>query len=307
MNCSYCRTWNPETEHRCRRCGRRLNGSANDTLSDTVTHYQLNGVAGNLAAVLEPVRRQPAAQPQTRETVVRNSSPQGTLFSERPVSNVIPFESLAPGYTRAPVPRRAPAAPKTAPGLNKPASKRETRSAETVDQPSLDFLPAAPLAPRTLPTTVEAQIFCDAPVATTSHRMLAAFLDLSVILMGYALFVLVFYLRAGELFLNRLNLIVFGAALVLIALFYGLIWMLAKTETPGMRWTHLRLINFDGFPPDRYHRALRYFSTLISVAPGCLGLLWALVDEESLTWHDHISKTFPTFVQPERNFVRRGR
>ena len=24
------------------------------------------------------------------------------------------------------------------------------------------------------------------------------------------------------------------------------------------------------------------------------GLIWALVDEESLTWHDHISKTFPT-------------
>jgi len=23
-------------------------------------------------------------------------------------------------------------------------------------------------------------------------------------------------------------------------------------------------------------------------------LVWALVDEENLTWHDHISKTFPT-------------
>jgi hypothetical protein len=24
--------------------------------------------------------------------------------------------------------------------------------------------------------------------------------------------------------------------------------------------------------------------------------VWALVDEESLTWHDHISKTFPTLA-----------
>jgi hypothetical protein len=24
------------------------------------------------------------------------------------------------------------------------------------------------------------------------------------------------------------------------------------------------------------------------------GLIWALVDEDSLTWHDHISGTFPT-------------
>jgi len=271
-------------------------------LTETGTNYTLNGVNGNLAAVLQPVRRQPAAQ--TQEAMPQNASRQASLFPERPVSNVIPFESLAPAVPRAPAPRRAPAAPKSAP----PAARREARPpAKTADQPTLDFLPPAPPAPRTLPTTVEAQIFCDALVATTPHRMLAAALDLSVILMGYGLFVAVVYLRAGVLVLNRLNLLVFGAALVLVALFYGLLWMLAKTETPGMRWTHLRLINFDGFPPDRYQRALRYFSTLISIAPGCLGLLWALVDEESLTWHDHISKTFPTFVQPERNFVRRGR
>ena len=33
--------------------------------------------------------------------------------------------------------------------------------------------------------------------------------------------------------------------------------------------------------------------SLLSACPG-LGLVWALVDEENLTWHDHISKTFPT-------------
>jgi hypothetical protein len=35
-------------------------------------------------------------------------------------------------------------------------------------------------------------------------------------------------------------------------------------------------------------------SGFLSLAAGGLGLLWALVDEETLTWHDHISKTFPT-------------
>jgi hypothetical protein len=27
-----------------------------------------------------------------------------------------------------------------------------------------------------------------------------------------------------------------------------------------------------------------------------MGLIWALVDEDSLTWHDHISSTFPTLA-----------
>ncbi len=34
----------------------------------------------------------------------------------------------------------------------------------------------------------------------------------------------------------------------------------------------------------------------LSLMAGGIGLLWGLVDEETLTWHDHISKTFPTPV-----------
>jgi hypothetical protein len=41
-------------------------------------------------------------------------------------------------------------------------------------------------------------------------------------------------------------------------------------------------------------RALRQMVSLLSLLSAGLGLVWALVDEENLTWHDHISKTFPT-------------
>jgi hypothetical protein len=36
------------------------------------------------------------------------------------------------------------------------------------------------------------------------------------------------------------------------------------------------------------------FGSFLSYTVGGLGLVWALVDEEQLAWHDHISKTFPT-------------
>jgi hypothetical protein len=61
-----------------------------------------------------------------------------------------------------------------------------------------------------------------------------------------------------------------------------------------MCWTQLQLVNFDGRRPERDQRLERLFASCLSVAAAFLGIIWALVDEECLTWHDHISKTFPT-------------
>jgi uncharacterized RDD family membrane protein YckC len=85
---------------------------------------------------------------------------------------------------------------------------------------------------------------------------------------------------------------------------YGLIWAIAGRETAGMRWTDLQLITFDGFPVDGRSRASRVASTWLSFCSGGLGVLWAVADEENLTWHDHISKTFPTIREEPQSFVR---
>jgi hypothetical protein len=66
------------------------------------------------------------------------------------------------------------------------------------------------------------------------------------------------------------------------------------------------LINFDGFPPDGRARALRLMGGWISILSGGLGLVWALLDEEGLTWHDHMSKTFPTLRESTSIVVRHG-
>jgi uncharacterized RDD family membrane protein YckC len=99
--------------------------------------------------------------------------------------------------------------------------------------------------------------------------------------------------------------LIMGAAALLIAMFYGFVWVCAGGRSPGMRAFSLTLINFDGYPPDGASRWLRYLGACLGYCAGGLGLLWALLDEESLAWHDHISKTFPTFHGPETSFVRR--
>jgi uncharacterized RDD family membrane protein YckC len=161
-------------------------------------------------------------------------------------------------------------------------------------QQSLDFHggPANPAV--ALGTEVHAVIYCDAPVALPAHRMIAAAFDASMVLIAVGLFLGIFFLSGGVLLLSKQNAPLLISVAALMALFYRFLWVLGNGETPGMRFAGLRLVNFDGRSPDRDQRAFRQLSSLLSFLSAGLGLVWALVDEENLTWHDHISKTFPT-------------
>lgn len=137
-------------------------------------------------------------------------------------------------------------------------------------------------------------IDCDAPVAAPTHRLVAAAVDGSLVLMGVAVFLTIFFLSGGQVALDRQALSFMLGVTVVIALFYRALWCLANGDSPGMRFAGLRLVDFDGRRPDREQRGIRQIASLLSLLSAGLGLVWALVDEENLTWHDHISKTFPT-------------
>ncbi|MGA3020235.1 MAG: RDD family protein [Bryobacteraceae bacterium] len=230
---------------------------------------------------------------------------QGSLFPERPSANVIPIESFAapPVVRSAPTPKPAPRPrPSTASTPAKPAPHHAARVAE--GQGKLDFLPSAPPKPRTLSTTVEAVIYCEAPVASSTHRAVAAAIDWTMVMIAYGLFLLTFHLCGGEFAITRNTLPVFGAAFLLVGFTYGIYWTVAGTETAGMRWTQLRLITFGGFPLEGRHRIMRFAGACLSRCTG-LGLLWSLADEENLAWQDHISGTFPTPYELESRIFQR--
>jgi uncharacterized RDD family membrane protein YckC len=273
VTCTYCGCRNADDEIRCRRCGRKP--------GDTLTGEFPLRTDGALATA-----PQPAAKPAMRTTSTPDLSRavQRPLFQDRPAPNVIPFETYAPVEPR---PRRAdPAKPR-----RPQTAKAKPRVSEA--QASLEFLPAIPDQPRTLGTTVEAVIICEAPVATPIHRAIAAVLDWSMVFLGYGLFLLAYSLAGGQFVMGKSNLIIFAATFLLVALTYGLFWAIAGTETAGMRWVGLRLITFEGFPPEPQQRFLRFAGSCLSLGT-VVGLLWSLADEESLGWQDHISRTFPT-------------
>lgn len=282
MTCSYCGARNDDGEHRCRRCGRRP--------GDVLSVGALAAKPAPAPAIVDRAAPAPEAGRLSRAPNLARAQ-QRSLFPERSDSNVIPFESYAPDSQAAPrrvKPAAGRIATKTAP--------RCPRISE--DQGTLDFMPALPPAPRKLGTTVDAVIVCAAPVATPLHRAVAAALDWSLVLIGYGLFLAGYFLTGdflgGARFIpDRLNFGVFGGALMLIALTYGLMFALAGCETAGMKWAHLRLTTFDGFKPDGRQRFYRFVGSCLSLCT-VLGLAWSLADEESLGWQDHISRTFPT-------------
>jgi len=145
-----------------------------------------------------------------------------------------------------------------------------------------------------LPVNAQADlIYCDAPVALPAHRLVAAAVDTSMVLIGLGIFLLIFFL-GGDLVINRQTAPFLVAVGAVIALFYRSLWYFGNGDTPGMRFAGLQLVDFDGRRPDREQRGMRQVAGLLSLLAAGLGLVWALVDEENLTWHDHISKTFPT-------------
>jgi len=282
MTCNYCGARNTDGEERCRRCGRREPGlPAGELLVD-----------GALAAEVQ-------AAPEAPRMRSMENAVQPRLFYERPAPNVIPFEEFAPPpppparRSRTTSSRTSATGSGTGSG-SRPAPRRSARKTQVPDsQQKLDFLTPMPPKPRTLGTSVEAVIYCEAPVATPSHRAAAAAVDWSLVLIAYGLFLAIFRLSGGEFVMNRTGLSLLGGALPLIALVYMLLYAVAGSETAGMQCTRLAVITFDGERPERKQWILRFLGSCLSHGT-VLGMLWIFADEEGLTWQDHISDTFPT-------------
>jgi uncharacterized RDD family membrane protein YckC len=166
-----------------------------------------------------------------------------------------------------------------------------TADLTALQQQAFDFQPIAKTQPSRLPSQSPSRRI---PVAVPVHRLLAGVLDTSMILAGVALMTLVLHLMIGLGFLGAYWLPALAGLTGFVTVLYKMLWIWAETESPGLRWVQLRLVNFDGRSPDRRQRLQRFGWSAVSLMAGSLGLLWSLVDEESLTWHDHSSKTFLT-------------
>jgi uncharacterized RDD family membrane protein YckC len=264
------------------RCGRR----PGDTLMDRGGVPIVNGALATQLRTQPDARVVEMAPPEKSKRKPNLANAVQTSFFQP--ANVIPMPP-PPRVAAKPRPR-AQAQP-----INQTQPQRPQRRAKPAPagQGTLDFLPAAPAKPRQLGTTVDAVIYCDAPVATNTHRAVATALDSSMVVLAYVMVVAAYIVAGGGFDLSRSSLIAFAGMFLLTGLCYGFLFAWTGADTPGMRWTGLTLTTFEGFPPDRRQRLVRFLASCLNRCT-FLGMLWLLLDEESLGWHDHISRTFPT-------------
>ena len=241
-------------------------------------------LAVSVAEAAEAAEAAPSSEPQWRLELNRKVEAyrerHGTAPPKPPQSR-LPF----PEPAVAPAPRPALARlPKP-----KPVERQGSERLQIfVDQQGLDF-PAG-----TIPSPNHALV----PVAGLSRRALAWCIDIGFLVACWGMFLGLLAGLGVEIATNRLALGICLAILFLLyAQYFGLFTTFGGT-TPGMRVAHLRVVSFDGNPPTPKQLLWRSLGYLVAGGAVMLGFLWALWDEDRLSWQDRTSQTYLTSLVP---------
>jgi uncharacterized RDD family membrane protein YckC len=135
------------------------------------------------------------------------------------------------------------------------------------------------------------------PVASIDDRRFAAVADAACLLFAYGAFLALFSSVGGQFTLSKLSAAVCAATLAIVYLQYFALFTVFGGATPGMMLRGLQVVSFSGDTPTPRQMLLRSAGYLLSAGTFFLGFLWAIWDEDSLTWHDRISHTYLTSAQ----------
>lgn len=129
-------------------------------------------------------------------------------------------------------------------------------------------------------------------LASFSRRAIAAVVDGALIVGAFLAAALLAARNMDQL--PSLKLLEIGAAAGLFAmgLLYQALFFTFAEGTPGMKYARVSLCTFDDQSPTRAQLHGRLGALLLSVLPLGLGLAWAIFDENHLTWHDRLSRTY---------------
>jgi uncharacterized RDD family membrane protein YckC len=129
-------------------------------------------------------------------------------------------------------------------------------------------------------------------VAPISWRLLAAMVDGSLITGAFLAAAMVAMSRMAELPGPRATEMGGGLALAGTAVLYQMLFFTLGKTTPGMRYARLSLQTLGNGQTTRGERWKRLGAMMLSLAPMGLGAVWALFDEQHLSWHDRLSGTY---------------
>jgi uncharacterized RDD family membrane protein YckC len=149
------------------------------------------------------------------------------------------------------------------------------------------------------------------PVASMEDRRLAGLADAACLLFAYGAFLALFGSLGGQFTLSKLSAAVCAATFAIVYFQYFALFTVFGGTTPGMMLRGLQVVSFDGESPAPAQMAWRSAGYILSAATCFIGFLWSMWDEDELTWHDRLSRTYlsraETFADIEPSTVAQGR
>ena len=130
------------------------------------------------------------------------------------------------------------------------------------------------------------------PVATIEERRLAGLVDAACLLFACGGFLALFGSLGGHFAFSKLSAAVYAASFAIVYLQYFSLFTVFGGTTPGMMLRGLRVVDFSGEDPSPRQLLLRAAGYMLSAGTFFLGFLWSQWDEDELTWHDRISRTY---------------
>jgi uncharacterized RDD family membrane protein YckC len=130
------------------------------------------------------------------------------------------------------------------------------------------------------------------PAASLDERRLAALTDAACLLFAYGGFLALFGSLGGQFTLSKLTTAIYITTFAIVYLQYFSLFTIFGGTTPGMMLRGLQVVSFSGEPPTPRQMFFRSAGYVLSAGTFFLGFLWAMWDEDALTWHDRISHTY---------------
>jgi len=152
-----------------------------------------------------------------------------------------------------------------------------------------------PLGGITLEQPEEAAPALELPlqVAPVRSRLVAALIDGALVLSAGALFAWIAFKITSGISARTLVELTLGVSALFWAVYHYVLVTYSGT-TPGMEMAQIRVSCFEGGAPGKGTRRGRALAMVLSGISFGLGYLWCLFDEDTLCWHDRITRTYPT-------------
>lgn len=233
------------------------------------------------------VQPEAAAEPVEYNAATDNGAVESAANVEMPAVEAEgkpAFEATVPAAVHTPAPP-VPFTPATS-GTSARAYKNLEWAAI-----SLDREPVPSRRPLSEPSIAEFAPFLVDP-ASIDRRVMAFAVDFAAVTAGFLAFLLVFAAATPHLPTGLTAIALGGAVYVSLWVLYQMLFFSLSGSTAGMMYARIALCTFDDQNPTRSAMRCRLAAWWLSCLPLGMGFLWCFVDEDNLSWHDRMTRSY---------------